>query len=97
MARMIAQVKTYKTYIYCNYADVTDSSVCSGVPCASTATSDHCLPAEPTASPAPSPVCTPVTEDCSGQEYCEVSACIDANCAGGGLFGCFFNLLCCIF
>jgi len=42
MARMIAQVKAGKIYIYCNYADVLDSSTCAQVPCSSTATSPNC-------------------------------------------------------
>lgn len=42
MARMIAQVKSEKDYIYCNYASVSDETKCGAVPCASTATSPNC-------------------------------------------------------
>lgn len=42
MARMIAQVKAGKNYIYCNYADVLDTMTCAQVPCSSTATSPNC-------------------------------------------------------
>jgi len=42
MLRMMAQVKMYKDYIYCNYATVKDPSKCTDVPCASTSTSPNC-------------------------------------------------------
>ena len=43
MARMIAQVKQEKDYIYCNYANVLDVAKCgTNPPCASTATSPNC-------------------------------------------------------
>jgi len=42
MARMIAQVKARKSYIYCNYADVLDSTTCSNIPCSINATSPNC-------------------------------------------------------
>lgn len=43
MARMIAQIKQEKDYIYCNYANVLDVAKCgTNPPCASTATSPNC-------------------------------------------------------
>jgi len=43
MARMIAQVKQEKDYIYCNYANVLDTAKCgTNPPCASTNTSPNC-------------------------------------------------------
>ena len=43
MARMIAQVKQEKDYIYCNYANIRDNVKCASIPCASTATSPNCV------------------------------------------------------
>jgi Pregnancy-associated plasma protein-A len=43
LVRMMAQVKSYKKYIYCNYANVKDTKWCLNVPCASTATSPNCI------------------------------------------------------
>ncbi|KAL7437580.1 hypothetical protein ACHAXH_004618 [Discostella pseudostelligera] len=53
MARMIAQVKQEKDYIYCNYANVLDVAKCgTNPPCASTATSPNCKqPKPPTSQP----------------------------------------------
>jgi Pregnancy-associated plasma protein-A len=42
MAKMMSQIRTYKDYIYCNYANILDSAKCAGIPCASTATSPNC-------------------------------------------------------
>jgi hypothetical protein len=42
LARMLAQTYAFKPYIYCNYANYTDFSKCSGIPCATTATSPYC-------------------------------------------------------
>ena len=42
MARMIAQIKADKQYIYCNYANVLDTVTCENIPCGSTATSPNC-------------------------------------------------------
>lgn len=41
-ARMMSQIKQYKPYIYCNYANVLDTATCADVPCAATATSPNC-------------------------------------------------------
>jgi hypothetical protein len=48
MLRMMAQAKT-KTYIYCNYADILDTTTCSNIPCGPDATSPNCL--KPTLNP----------------------------------------------
>ncbi|KAL9185844.1 hypothetical protein ACHAXT_003621 [Thalassiosira profunda] len=60
MARMEAQVKAEKDYIYCNYADMEDPT-CSNVPCAPTATSPNCVSGTPapTASPTQAPTGSP--------------------------------------
>lgn len=42
MARMMAQTRSFKDYIYCNYANILDDDKCGNVPCASTATSPNC-------------------------------------------------------
>jgi Pregnancy-associated plasma protein-A len=42
MARMMAQVRQYKPYLYCNFASNTDASICKNVPCSSGATSPNC-------------------------------------------------------
>jgi Pregnancy-associated plasma protein-A len=42
MARMMAQVRQYKPYLYCNFASNTDASICKNVPCFSGATSPNC-------------------------------------------------------
>jgi Pregnancy-associated plasma protein-A len=42
MARMMAQVRQYKPYLYCNFASNTDASKCKNVPCFSGATSPNC-------------------------------------------------------
>jgi hypothetical protein len=43
LARMLAQTNSYKSFISCNYANRANSNKCSGVPCASTATSPYCV------------------------------------------------------
>lgn len=43
MVRMMAQIRSYKDYIYCNYVNFVDSAKCTNVPCASTATSPNCI------------------------------------------------------
>jgi Pregnancy-associated plasma protein-A len=43
MIRMIALIRTYKKYLYCNYVNILDIDLCSNVPCASTSTSPHCM------------------------------------------------------
>jgi len=50
MARMIAQVKQEKDFIYCNYANILDTTKCASIPCASTATSPSCA-LKPTSRP----------------------------------------------
>ena len=50
MARMIAQVKQEKDYIYCNYANILDTTKCASIPCTSTATSPNCA-LKPTSRP----------------------------------------------
>jgi Pregnancy-associated plasma protein-A len=43
MVRMMAQIRSYKRYIYCNYANHIDNILtCRKIPCASIATSPHC-------------------------------------------------------
>jgi Pregnancy-associated plasma protein-A len=42
MVRMMAQIRKYKSYIYCNYANNVDVTKCINVPCASIATSPIC-------------------------------------------------------
>jgi hypothetical protein len=42
LARMLAQTLSYKPFIYCNYSNHANSNKCTGVPCASTATSPYC-------------------------------------------------------
>lgn len=42
MARMMSQIYSYKTYIYCNYASMTNPNKCQGIPCSSNATSPRC-------------------------------------------------------
>ena len=40
--RMMEQIRQYKKYMYCNYANVLDRDMCRNVPCASTASSPTC-------------------------------------------------------
>ena len=42
MMRMMSQIRQYKRYIYCNYANVLDTGLCNNIPCASTASSPNC-------------------------------------------------------
>ena len=42
MERMMSQIRQYKTYVYCNYANVLDVGKCNNIPCASTASSPNC-------------------------------------------------------
>lgn len=98
MARMIAQVKAEKDYIYCNYADVEDPEKCANVPCASTATSPNCGTLSPTVSVAPSTAPTPSpsafpslssqpTEECmaegDGLGCTPTTNCCSGECTGG--------------
>jgi hypothetical protein len=43
LARMLAQTFSFKTYIYCNYSTHANSEKCSGIPCATSATSPFCV------------------------------------------------------
>jgi hypothetical protein len=72
MARMIAQVKAEKDYIYCNYASVLDAAKCAGVVCASTATSPNCA----------AQTCD-TASDCSGATTCTPKVCISNECVDG--------------
>merc|ERR1712226_1001041 len=100
MMRMIAQVKTEKTYIYCNYADVEDPEECSNVNCASTATSPNCndgnvVPPVPTPTPPPAtpppppPGPAPVTNAPTTSPPTEDNS-SPPDCGEGGTF-CLFN------
>lgn len=42
MARMMAQTRKFKPYIYCNFADRIDNDRCRNIPCFSGATSPNC-------------------------------------------------------
>lgn len=43
MARMMAQIRRYKPYIYCNYGTRVDAATCRNVPCSSFATGVNCI------------------------------------------------------
>lgn len=43
MARMIAQVRLHKSYVYCSYASIQDSQKCSTIPCGKSSTSPNCI------------------------------------------------------
>jgi Pregnancy-associated plasma protein-A len=43
MARMMAQIRMYKSYIYCSYASIEDSQMCSSIPCGEASTSPNCI------------------------------------------------------
>jgi hypothetical protein len=44
LARMLAQTFAFKSYIYCNYSTHANSDKCTGIPCATAATSPYCTP-----------------------------------------------------
>lgn len=45
MARMMAQIRRNKPYIYCNYASINDTEKCGEIPCGNSSTSPNCISA----------------------------------------------------
>jgi hypothetical protein len=43
MTRMMAQIRQYKDYIYCNYGTLVENDKCQSVSCVTTATSPNCV------------------------------------------------------